>query len=84
MKAVVAGQTKKGTNFFKFEMTEAEFVGCDNDNAGFCVFCGEQADSVEPDARKYSCEVCDKPGVYGSQELLMMGMISFTESEVEG
>jgi hypothetical protein len=75
MKIIVAGQTKKGTDFFKFEMTQSEFS--DNDNAGLCIFCGEQADGVEPDARKYTCESCEKRGVYGFEELLMMGFISF-------
>ena len=51
MKSVVHGKTKKGTNYYRFEMTESEFVGCDNDNEGLCVFCGEPAYGVEPDAR---------------------------------
>lgn len=79
METKVAGKTKKGTEFFKFFMTESEFVGLDNDNEGLCVFCGESAFGVEPDARKYDCEGCDKKGVYGAQELLLMGLISFTE-----
>lgn len=41
------------------------------DNPGFCIFCGEEADSVEPDARAYKCECCGKPGVYGAEELLL-------------
>lgn len=43
-----------------------------DDNLGFCLSCGEQADCVEPDARKYTCESCDMPQVYGAEELLMM------------
>lgn len=79
METKVAGKTSKGTEFFRFEMTESEFVGSDNDNEGLCVFCGEPAYGVEPDARKYTCESCDKAGVYGMQELLLMGLITFTE-----
>jgi CRISPR/Cas system-associated protein Cas10 (large subunit of type III CRISPR-Cas system) len=30
------------------------------------------AEGVEPDARKYECEVCGEPGVYGAEELLMV------------
>lgn len=41
------------------------------DNPGFCIFCGEEADSVEPDARAYKCESCEKHGVYGAEELLL-------------
>ena len=44
-----------------------------DDNLGFCLACGEEAYSVEPDARKYTCESCDEKQVYGAQEVLMMG-----------
>ena len=42
------------------------------DNPGICVFCGEEQDGCEPDARKYKCENCGENGVYGAEELLMM------------
>lgn len=42
------------------------------DNPGFCLFCGEDADGVEGDARGYICEICDEPGVYGAEELLIV------------
>jgi hypothetical protein len=42
------------------------------DNPGICILCGEDADGVEPDARKYECESCGERGVYGTDELLMM------------
>lgn len=41
------------------------------DNPGFCIACGEDADGVEPDARRYECESCGKKAVYGAEELLM-------------
>lgn len=41
------------------------------DNPGFCVACGEDADGVEPDARRYECEHCGKRAVYGAEELLL-------------
>ena len=41
------------------------------DNPGFCIVCGADAEGVEPDARKYECEACGEPGVYGAEELLM-------------
>ena len=41
------------------------------DYIGICVYCGEEQDGVEPDARKYECESCGKRGVYGAEELLM-------------
>lgn len=42
------------------------------DNPGFCVVCGADADGIEPDARKYTCEECNEPGVYGAEELAIM------------
>ena len=41
------------------------------DNPGFCLACGEEAGSVEPDARDYECEFCGKYQVYGAEELLL-------------
>lgn len=79
MKSIINGKTKSGTDYYRFEMNETEFVSCDNDNEGLCVFCGETASGVEPDARKYPCESCKKKGVYGMQELLLMGLVTFTE-----
>lgn len=43
-----------------------------DDNLGFCTSCGEEAWNVEPDARRYVCEVCGQPKVYGAEELLIM------------
>ena len=40
-------------------------------NPGFCIYCGVDTDSCEPDARRYECEDCGKHGVYGAEELLM-------------
>ena len=43
------------------------------DNPGFCLICGADADGVEPDARRYTCEECDEPFVFGAAEVLMCG-----------
>lgn len=61
-----------------FEMTEAEFLAEANDFGGRCLACGAEACGVEPDARKYECESCGENKVYGLEELLMMGRVSFT------
>jgi hypothetical protein len=45
-----------------------------DDCLGFCLACGEEAYNVEPDARRYTCESCGKPQVYGAEELLLMGV----------
>jgi hypothetical protein len=42
------------------------------DNPGFCLICGEEADSCEPDARNYTCENCGAKQVFGAQEILLM------------
>lgn len=42
------------------------------DNPGFCVACGAEAGTCEPDARRYLCEECGEHQVYGAQELLFM------------
>jgi hypothetical protein len=45
-----------------------------DDNRGFCLACGAEAFGVEPDARRYTCESCGEPRVYGAEELLIMGV----------
>ena len=40
---------------------------------GFCLNCGEVVDNVEPDARKYECDVCGDTAVYGAEEILLCG-----------
>lgn len=40
------------------------------DNPGFCLECGAEVHGVEPDARRYECEACGQPAVFGCEELL--------------
>lgn len=56
-------------------LTETE----SDSDTGFCLACGEQADNVEPDARRYECESCGAHKVYGCQELLLMGLYYSTQ-----
>lgn len=66
-------KTRTGLEQFKpsFELLER----LAHDSLGFCVGCGEETDSmVEPDARQYVCACCDKPKVYGAEELALMGL----------
>lgn len=45
---------------------------CERDDCeGFCMYCGEIAYGVEPDARRYRCEACGQFAVYGAEELLI-------------
>lgn len=41
------------------------------DNPGFCVQCGAESDSCEPDARNYQCDECGANAVFGAEELLL-------------
>jgi len=41
---------------------------------GFCLACGAMQDGVEPDARRYVCDACNEPRVYGAEECLLMVM----------
>ena len=43
-----------------------------DDNEGLCGGCGADALNVEPDARKYPCQICGEKRVYGAQEWLFM------------
>ena len=38
---------------------------------GICIACGEEAEGVEPDAHRYTCEYCGEPRVYGFEEILI-------------
>ena len=61
-----------GDKTFSLEEIEAAIM----DYNGFCTDCGEEMHGVEPDARDYICEVCNKPAVYGAEELIMIGRVS--------
>jgi hypothetical protein len=67
-----AFKTKGGFNIYLPSSTEIEDAMMDG-TIGFCIACGETAEGVEPDAHGYTCESCDKPRVYGAEELAMSG-----------
>ena len=62
--------TKSGAQQFK--PSAALLQELDDNNMGFCLACGETAEGVEPDARRYTCEGCGAPKVYGAAELALM------------
>ena len=43
----------------------------DLENPGFCIRCGANHDSCEPDATKYKCYECNNPSVYGAEWILI-------------
>lgn len=72
--------TKKGTTRYRPVMTTGEMSRYMYDGgAGFCLACGSEAEGVEPDARGYECEGCGEAKVYGLEELMLMGLIRFTD-----
>jgi hypothetical protein len=46
-----------------------------DENAGFCLACGDEQDTVEPDARRYKCDECKRSKVYGAEVLMVMGLM---------
>lgn len=47
----------------------------DENSEGFCLACGNIQGGCEPDARRYECDDCGKPKVYGAAELALMGLV---------
>lgn len=73
-------KTKAGTTRYRPVMPESECRHLTfNENPGFCLDCGTETDGVEPDARKYRCDACGMPAVYGLEELLMMNLVRIGE-----
>lgn len=66
--------SKAGSPLFVPSFDEIEEAA--EEMAGFCISCGATADRVEPDARRYTCEACGEPRVYGAEELVLMGLVS--------
>ena len=58
-------------------VSEDEFRAHCDDNGGYCLACYAEAYGVEPDARKYECESCGEPKVYGAEECLLLGRVRF-------
>ena len=72
---------KSGKQQFKPSMTEDEYAETREGYEGFCLACGETQAQVEPDGRRYKCEHCGEPKVYGFEELMVMGLLILKEDE---
>jgi hypothetical protein len=46
-----------------------------DDNIGFCLACGEEAEGIEPDAYCVKCKSCGKDKVFGAEEILLFRMM---------
>ena len=67
--------TKTGKQQFKPVLNERDLMRKDDESLGFCLACGEEADCCESDARKYICQTCQAPKVYGYSELVVMNLV---------
>ena len=72
MKVMIGKHTKK-RYIFQSESDLMEHLMSDN-NVGYCIRCGHQHDAVEPDVANSLCRACDKPGLFGVEELLGRGL----------
>ena len=62
------------------EMTEEEYSARYHEDAGVCLACGNFTDSpVKPDAQHYKCGVCGDLKVFGLEEALLVGALTFRE-----
>jgi Zn finger protein HypA/HybF involved in hydrogenase expression len=50
---------------------------------GYCLACGEEQEGVRLDARRYECENCGMPKVYGGEELVLMGLVHMDDCRAE-
>ena len=58
----------------RFELSDIETAL--HEDGGFCILCGEPSiEPVEPDTRGVRCLACNRPGVYGAEELLLMDLV---------
>ena len=60
----------------QLEFTIEEIEEMRDLSEGVCISCGEVQDSCEPDACGYTCESCGDDTVYGSEELLLQGLVT--------
>lgn len=57
---------------------EVDYQLAQEENTGFCSSCEDFTTSgVEPDAENYVCEDCGNQTVFGAEQALIMGMITF-------
>ena len=59
----------------KLMFTLEQIQAADDDQAGFCLACGNMQFNCEPDARHRTCEACGERRVFGASELVFMGRV---------
>ncbi len=70
--------TRAGVTQYKVRTSESAFRRDSDNGVGWCLACGKVPDMYcEPDAHKYECSECHALKVYGLEELLIMGLVTF-------
>lgn len=65
-----------------FDIDEETYADLSESGGGVCLSCGDMPESgIEPDARNYECDCCGERQVFGLEEALIMGRITFHESD---
>lgn len=64
-------------------LTEEQYTELVDDSMGICLNCRRAQSGCEPDARRYKCEECGAPTVYGTEECLLMGCVAIVDSSDE-
>lgn len=64
----------------KIKLSEREYHDSNNDSLGYCTECGATRECCEPDAENYPCDECEADAVFGTEQLLVMGLIDIVET----
>lgn len=59
--------------------TAEDLESMEEDDAGACIECGEWAYNVEPDSHAFECQNCGSNAVYGSEQLVALGLIDYED-----
>jgi len=66
--------SKRGNTYYLPTESElTEFLELD-ENVAICIRCGDTEQVIEPDVEKAHCECCDQYGLYGAEQLLLLGL----------
>ena len=69
----MTGKKSGKTYFIPFESELIEALELD-ENRAFCIRCGDTDQTIEPDVERAECECCEQRGLYGAEQLLILGM----------
>jgi len=68
------------TYFIPLESELIQALESDEDRA-FCIRCGDTDQTIEPDVERGECECCEQRGLYGAEQLLILGMYKRDNAE---